>query len=118
MFKLSPRNFMLVVLALLLVNGSILAGENRSKKVKKPKRDIKVTVLPWGRSEKEIAAAKLRAEQSPAVQAELNGRKYRLLEFSYLEDAKSGISQLPARFRVSFYDYTNDREEISTVVNP
>jgi hypothetical protein len=57
-----------------------------------------------------VEAAKLRAERSEAVQNLLKGTKYRLIEFKYLENEnKSSQAKSPTRFRVAFYDYTNDR---------
>lgn len=110
MFKYRGRIYVALGLALFLVNSFASASEDVSARAKKrSKGEIKLKVSPWGPTEKETADAKARAEQSPQVQAKLNGTKYRLLEFSYLENQKSGVSQAPVKYRIAFYDYSNDR---------
>jgi hypothetical protein len=52
----------------------------------------------------------MRAESSSAVRELLKGTKYRPIVLNYVErEDKSGPSRPPENFRVTFYDYTNDR---------
>ena len=90
-----------------LVNFTFADGTRSQRKSEKP---VEIIVTPWGQSRSAVEAAKLRAESSQAVQKQLNGTRYRLLEFNYLENEnKSEPTQIPTQFRAVFYDYTNDR---------
>ena len=67
-------------------------------------------VAAWGPSQAQIDAGIARVENSSAVRSFLSGTKNRQLEFEYIDiEDKSAPSQTPKRFRVVFYDYTNDR---------
>jgi hypothetical protein len=93
-----------------LFSVAVSAGEKTPKRAKKSQEAVKIIVTPWGPSPIETDAAKLRAEQSEAVQSLLKGVKYRLIEFGFLENEdKSSVRQPPTRFRAIFYDYTNDK---------
>ncbi|HEY0658628.1 MAG TPA: hypothetical protein VGD05_09140, partial [Pyrinomonadaceae bacterium] len=93
-----------------LVAGVTCAEKNTETRAKKRQNPSTIKVKPWGPAQEQIDAAKLRAERSEAVQNLLKGTKYRLLGFSYLENEnKSSKTQIPTRFKVVFYDYTNDR---------
>ncbi|MGI8638722.1 MAG: hypothetical protein ACR2MG_02050 [Pyrinomonadaceae bacterium] len=97
-------------LGLTLVVNLAVAADNTPKRTRRAQAPVAIKVVPWGPSQELVDAAKLRVERSKAVQSELGGTKYRLLEFSYLEnESKSQTKQPPTRFRVVFYDYTNDR---------
>jgi len=100
-------------ITLLFVAGNAAAGENTPKRNKRrPPVDIKITA--WGPTQSEVDAAIARVERSGAVQAQLKGSKYRLLEFAYIEsENKSTSTKSPTRFRVAFYDYTNDRSIVA-----
>jgi len=99
-------------ITLLFVTGLAL-GENTEKRTKRrPPVDIKI--VAWGPTQAQVDAATARVERSEAVQALLKGAKYRLLEFAYIDNEnKSVTAQPPARFRVGFYDYTNDRSIVA-----
>lgn len=110
MLKIPSRFFLGLGLILALFSGAVAAGENTTKRAKRSQEAVKIIVTPWGPTQTEIDAAKLRTEQSAVVQSKLNGTKYRLLEFSYVEDGdKSAGTRPPTRFRAVFYDYTNDK---------
>lgn len=90
------------------------AGENTSKRTKRAEQALKIKVTPWGPTQEIVDAAKLRVERSAELQNLLKGARYRLLEFSYIEnESKSASTQPPTRFRVVFYDYTNDRSIVA-----
>ncbi|MCY7376237.1 MAG: hypothetical protein LH472_09740 [Pyrinomonadaceae bacterium] len=102
----------------LILTTSSLAGisENESvpKREKRAQQRVEIKVTPWGRTQAEVDAANARVERSAEVQKELGGTRYRLLESSYIEnEVKGQPAQIPARFRVVFYDYTNDRTIIA-----
>lgn len=103
------RFFLVIGLAVSFAAVGVLANgnnEGRSKRL----RPLSIKVTPWGPTQADVDAAIKRVERSQPVQNELRGTKYRQLEFEYLEDEnKSGPSTPPTRFRVLFYDYTNDR---------
>jgi hypothetical protein len=109
MFKTISRVFFGLGLVILSVSFSF-AGENTSKRAKRAAQSLQIKIVPWGPSQETVDAAKLRVEQSAAMQNFLRGARYRLLEFSYLEnESRSATAQPPTRFRAVFYDYTNDR---------
>ena len=110
--KLSRYGLLAAGLCVTLFSGSAMANENENapKKEKRAQQKVEIKVVPVGPTQEAIDAAKARVERSPAVQKELAGTKYRLLEFNYLENEnKSQAMQMPTRFLVTFYDYTNDR---------
>jgi hypothetical protein len=101
-----------ISLILSLSAGFVAAGEKTNKRAKRSQESFKISVLPWGPSQTDVDAAKTRAEQSEAVKSVLQGVKYRLVGFEYIDadnTAKNQPSQPPTRFRAIFYDYTNDR---------
>lgn len=109
MKKFSQVFFGLCLGFILIVNLAA-AGEKTLKRSKRVQDSTQITVVPWGPSQETVNAAKLRVERSKAVQSELSGTRYRLLEFNYVEnDDKSQPAQVPTRFQAVFYDYTNDR---------
>ena len=106
-------NAVFCLVLVLAVTG--LANATTIKKTSRAAQRFDINVTPWGPNQAEVDAAKLRAEQSVAVRAELRGSKYRLLAFEYLghaDAAKSVPSTRPKGFRVTFYNYSND----STVI--
>ena len=105
-----------ITLMLSFTTNFIFANETTSKNSKRADQPIEIKVVPWGPTEKEAEAARRRVEQSAAVQNALKGTKYRLVDFNYIEENvtdKSLPSRPPTRFRVFFYDYTNDRTVIA-----
>ena len=81
------------------------AGENAEKRVKRSDQQYDIKVRTWGPTQADVDAAKKRVEQSAPVQAALKGTKYRLMSLDYIETE----ANKPTRYRVTFYDYTNDR---------
>src|SRR5829696_1930555 len=78
----------------------------RSKK----EEPLIIKVTPFGPSQAQVDAAIARVTRSSAVQSILQGTKFRQLDLEYIEvDNKSGPTRAPERFRVVYYDYTNDR---------
>jgi hypothetical protein len=89
---------------------SVGGNESVPKREKRAQQKVEIKVTTWGRSQTEIDAANARIERSAAVQKELNGTRYRLLESSYIENETKGQpTQVPTQLRAVFYDYTNDR---------
>ena len=110
MEKLYRVLFTLGVGLILATVNPTYANENAPKREKRAKEKVEVKVVAWGPTQEIIDAAKLRVERSAEVQKELGGTRYRLLEFNYIDnESKSRPAQVPTRFRVVFYDYTNDR---------
>jgi hypothetical protein len=92
------------------------AGEETAPKKTRRQETVQIKAVPWGPSQADVNAAKARAERSAAVQNELRGAKYRFVAFEYIENSSADKSQPelpPTRFRVTFYDYTNDRAIIA-----
>ena len=97
-------------LGLFFVVNFAFAGDNTSKNTKIKREPVEIRVVAWGPTQAEVDAAKSRVEQSAAVQDALKGTKYRMMSFDYIETGdKSRPTQVPTRFRVIFYDYTNNR---------
>ena len=116
------KNFSRAIWCLCLVFGlsaiSVFAGETetKTKRGKRAERPLVITAVPWGPTQTDVEAAKSRIEKSDAVRQELAGKKYRLVSFEYVEDstaAKNLPSVPPTRFRVIFYDYTEDQTVIA-----
>lgn len=104
------RIILSVGLGLFLAANFAFAGEDAPKKTKRAQEPVEIRVVPWGPTQTEVDAAKVRVEQSAAVKNALKGTKYRVMSFDYIETGdKSLPTQVPTRFRVIFYDYTNDR---------
>jgi hypothetical protein len=109
MLKKVSRVFFGLGLACCLLTSAAFAGENSTKRAKKAEQ-LNIKVVPWGPTQEAFDAAKLRVERSAELQALVKGAKYRLLEFSYVENEnKSAPTQPPTRFRAVYYDYTNER---------
>lgn len=114
--KILQSKFWGIGLSAALLSGVALAnGENESRK---PRRQdtVQIRAVAWGPTQAEVDAAKMRAAQSDAVQNELKGAKYRQVAFEYIENGspdKSLPTQPPTRFRVIYYDYTNDQAVIA-----
>jgi hypothetical protein len=99
-----------------LITNFTFANETTPKSSKRADQPIEIKVVPWGPTEKDANAARRRVEQSAAVQNALKGTKHRLIGFNYIEESatnKSLPSRPPTRYRVFFYDYTNDRTVIA-----
>src|SRR5215203_5239816 len=101
------HSLLCITLMLSFTTNFIFANETTSKNSKRADQPIEIKVVPWGPTEKDAEAARRRVEQSAAVQNALKGRKYRLVDFNYIEENvtdKSLPSRPPTRFRVFFYD--------------
>ncbi len=97
-------------LALATAGFAVEGEKTAATREKRAQERVQIKVTPWGRTQTEIDAANQRVERSPEVQKMLSGTRYRLLESSYLDnESKTQTAQIPTRFRVVFYDYTNDR---------
>ena len=110
------RAFWSVVLTLVLAVNFAFASENNNNSPKRSQQPLDIKVLPWGPTQSDVDAAKLRVSQSAAVQNALKGTKNRLVAFEYVENSSASKSQptpVPTHFRVIFYDYTNDRALIA-----
>jgi len=107
------KKVLFIVLAVVFSATFVVAGEENSKERRSRKRDsLEIKVVPWGPTQAEVEAAKLRVLQDSALQNELRGIKYRLMAFEFLDEDstdKSKPTPPPSRFRVIFYDYTNDQ---------
>jgi len=109
--KLLRNGFLGIGLTIALFSGLAAAGENSTKREKRAQEPLRITAVQWGPTQEMVDSARLRVERSAAVQNALKGTKYHLLAFEYIENGgdKSQTSTPPTRFRVVFYDYTNDR---------
>ena len=108
--KLSKYGFLRIGLCIALLAGFTTAGETESRREKRSREKVEIKVVPWGPTQADVEAAKTRVERSAAVQKELAGTKYRLLELHFIDNEdKSKATQPPTRFEVVFYDYTNNR---------
>ncbi len=109
MKKLSCILFCLTF-ALVLFVGNTASGENAPQVANKIEEPLQIKVTPWGRTQTEVDAAKLRVEESGVVQNALKDTKYRLISFDTIgSEDKTRPAQMPTRFQIVFYDYTNDR---------
>jgi len=113
--KLQGKVYTAILLSIALFSGFATANETKTKREKRANQPLQINVTAWGPTQEAVDAAKLRVERSRAVQNELAGTKYRIFGFEYVENnpVKSQPSAVPTRFRVVFYDYTNDRTLIA-----
>jgi hypothetical protein len=105
------RNFGRIFLSLAsLASMSVAAGAEPAKLGSKRKRPLEISVQSWGPNQKQAETAARRVENSPEVRQVLQGTRYRRLSFDYIDsETKNAPSAPPRRFRLIFYDYTNDR---------
>lgn len=110
------RALLCISTLLSLTTNFILANENTGKNSKRADQPVEIKIVPWGPTEKDVNAAKRRVQQSDALQGALKGTKHRLIGFHYVEENsadKNSLSKPPTRYRVLFYDYTNDQTIIA-----
>ena len=103
-----------IALSLLFATGAGTKGTQppgELSEVAQPPGQLTLKVTPFGPSQSEVDSAVARVDSSSAVRSLLGTAKYRQLDFEYVENAenKRGPSEPPKRFRVVYYDYTNDR---------
>ncbi|MDQ4122934.1 MAG: hypothetical protein M3209_15970 [Acidobacteriota bacterium] len=92
--------------------GSNETGNAKLKTRKNPQVEIKV--VPVGLQKDALERIKQQALTSPAVQKELNGANYYFISLDYLETSdKKGAAAQPEKFRLTFYDYTNQRAVVA-----
>lgn len=99
-----------------MLAGIGLANETPGRKTSRAAQRFDINVTAWGPTQADVDAARTRVERSDAVRAELKDSKYRLLSFEYIENTdgqKSSPSSVPTRFRVVFYNYSNDTAVIA-----
>jgi hypothetical protein len=109
MLKNLNRVFFGLGLVCVLILSVAASGEN-TKRSKRADQPLNIKVVPWGPTQEVFDAAKVRVEASAELRVFLKDTKYRLLEFSYIENEnKTAPTAPPTRFRAVYYDYTNDR---------
>ncbi len=100
-----------VCLSLVALSGIVVGGENNPKRLRRAEKKVSITVVPWGPTQADVDAATRRVELNAAVRRELSGSKFRQVGFEYLYDtteSKNQSSRPPTRFRVVYYNYSND----------
>lgn len=100
-----------------LALGILLARDSEGEKSKVRKRaseKFKIIAKPWGPTQKNAEAAKLRVERSSALRNALGGKKFRMVDFEVIERTDSNKNSLiPTHYRVYYYDYTNGKTFIA-----
>ncbi len=109
MKKLS-RSISGLVIGLTLVGSLFAAGESKTNRSKRAEKALEVKVVPWGPTQVEIEVAQRRIEQSSSVQSVLGGVNHRMMSFEYIDNDNGAA---PTRFRIIFYDYTNDKSYVT-----
>src|SRR3982750_2023074 len=105
--KYLSRRFMFPVAMIFFALGVGFADTGREHRHRKTSGPLKITVVQWGPTQADVDAAKSRTEHAAAVQAILKGTTYRVISFEYLDPQDD--QRPPKRYRVTYYDYTNDR---------
>ena len=111
------------VICLAVVTGGVLlqasasrpetSDKARDAKQKAPIKDFVIKVEPWGPTQEVIDQAIESVTKDPAVERYLAETQYRLITVEYVDpDNKKGNNGPPDRFRVIYYDYTNERSII------
>lgn len=100
-----------LVLSLMFVVALLpVLGNDRSAKRNKRQPSLKIVAKAWGPSQADADAAKARVAASAALRSAIGDAKHRLIGFEFVErEQKPGPSLPPERFRIVYYDYTNDR---------
>lgn len=114
--KILQSRFWGIGLSVAMLSGFAFAGNENAPRKTKRQDSIQIRAVAWGPTQADIDAAKMRAAQSSVVQNELKGAKYRQVAFEYVEEGgtdKSLPTPPPTRFRVIYYDYTNDQAIIA-----
>src|SRR5687767_3802847 len=110
------RALLCISITLSLTTNFIFANETTSKSSKRADQPVEIKITPWGPTEKDVEAAKRRVQQSAEVKNALKSVKHRLIGFNYVEENstdKTKPTRPPTRYRVLFYDYTNDQTIIA-----
>ena len=107
------KSFLLTIVAacLLFSGAGVSAGtETPAKKSRRADKKLTIRVAPWGPTQADVDAAKRRVELSDAVQRELDGFRFRLMNFEYVYDSaeKEQPANPPTRFRITYYNYSTD----------
>ncbi len=100
-----------ICLSLATLTDIVVGGENVPARSKRGVKKLNIKVVPWGPTQTDVDAATQRAASSEAVRSELSGAKFRQVGFEYIYDAaesKGQASKPPTRFRVIYYNYSND----------
>ncbi len=102
---------LIVCLSVMSLISFSIASEKTTKPSRKTQSEVQIKIVPVGRSQEDVDRATLQVERSKIVQAELNGSKYRLLSFEFVEneDKTSVKQQMPTSYNAVFYDYTKNR---------
>lgn len=91
-------------------------GENEkaanAKRKTRTSAPAEIKVVPVGMRQEAFEGLKRQVLQSAAVQKELAGTDYYLISVDYLE-RNDKASAAPEKFRVTFYDYTNERAVVA-----
>jgi hypothetical protein len=109
MKKLS-RTILGLVIGLTLVGSIFAVSESKTNRSKRAEKALEVKVVPWGPTQLEVEAAQKRVQQNLSVKSALGSVNYRMMSFEYLDNDNGSA---PTRFRIVFYDYTNDKTYIT-----
>ncbi len=95
----------------LLLSVAVCAAYATDRAPKRTKKSpFRITAVAWGPSQSDVDAAKARVAASAELRSAMGTAKYRLIGFEFIErEVKPGRSLPPERFRIVYYDYTNDR---------
>ena len=107
------KSFLLTIVAacLLFSGAGVSAGTETRQRKAGVRTKLTIRVAPWGPTQANVDAAKRRVELSDAVQRELNGSRFRLMNFEYVYDSaekKEQPANPPTRFRITYYNYSTD----------
>ena len=106
MKKLS-RTLLGLVIGLTLVGSIVASSESKTNRSsKRAEKSLEIKVIPWGPTQVEVEAAQKRVGKVQPFRMLLRGVNYRMMSFEYIENNNGAI---PTRYRVVFYDYTNDK---------
>jgi hypothetical protein len=89
---------------------AVLGPEAAASIKKNAQESHSITITPWGPDQQTVDAAKRKVLSDPLLIKYLNGARHRLLSFEYVDREKvSGRFLPPEEYRVSIFDYTNNR---------
>lgn len=97
-----------LLLAASLTPASEVTDSNDVKGRSRASQPFDIKAVPYGPSQKDVEAAKLRIGQDSALRSKLSGTKSRLVGFEFLNSETDAAGSPPTLFRATFYNYSSD----------
>ncbi len=85
-------------------------GESKNKTRNRTKERFEILAKPWGPTQADVDAAKIRLEKSSVIRSAIGDAAHRMIDFEIVERTDDNKTSLvPTHFRAYFYDYTHGK---------